>query len=92
MHLINWTIPRRRARTVDVIAAARSRRPHQHVLREPALFAREDAADAKREALLAHQRVSAVAAAEGRDRVRVGDVGDDRLLRVARPVADLRNW
>ena len=52
----------------------------------PSLVPRHDTAEAKREALLAEQRVSAVTAAVRDDLVHVRDVRDDRLFGVARPL------
>src|SRR6185436_19759446 len=54
---------------------------NQHVLGEPALFARLHAGDAQREALLAEQRVAAIPGA---------DRPDGLLLREVRDVAALR--
>jgi hypothetical protein len=57
---------------------------NEHVLGEPALVARHHRSDAQREALLAEQRVAAVARAERHDLARLGKV-HDLLLVVARP-------
>ena len=56
----------------------------QHVLGHPALVARDVRGDPQREALLAQQRVAAVARAVRPDLARLREV-DDVLLRVARP-------
>ena len=56
----------------------------QHVLGEPALVARHHAGDAQGVALLAEQRVAAVAGAEGPDRPLLGEL-HDVLGVVARP-------
>ena len=58
---------------------------------EPALVARDVARDAQREALLAEQRVAAVAAAVRHDLALRRDVSDQHLLRVARPMVDDRS-
>ena len=57
----------------------------QHVLGEPALVARDHRRDAQREALLAEQRVAAVARAVRPDLARLGEVHDPLLVGVARP-------
>ncbi len=58
---------------------------------EPAFVSGQNAAKAESEALLAEQRVAAVARAVGHDGVTVGDVRNDRLFGVARPVAHQRS-
>ncbi len=55
----------------------------EHVLGEPALLLREVGADAERQALLAEQRVAAVARAHRPDGVVLREVGDEALLGVA---------
>ncbi len=55
------------------------------MLGEPALVARDHRGDAQREALLAEQRVAAVAGAVRPDLARLGEVDDPLLVRVARP-------
>ena len=57
----------------------------EHVLGEPALVARHHRGDAQREALLAEQRVAAVAGAVAPDLARLGVVHDVLGLVVARP-------
>src|SRR6185312_3737151 len=56
----------------------------EHVLGEPAVVARHDRGDPQREALLAEERVAAVARAERPDLARLRVV-DDVLLLAARP-------
>ena len=75
---------RERAGDVLDLALGRGELEDQHVLGQPALVARHDRGDAQREALLAEQRVAAVARAVGPDLARLGEV-DDVLLVVARP-------
>ena len=58
------------------------------MLGEPALVERDARRDAQREALLAEERVAAVAAAVGHDASLGGVVRDEDALRVARPVVD----
>ena len=53
----------------------------QHVLGQPALVARHHRGDAQREALLAQQRVAAVARAVGPDRALLGEVDDVLVVR-----------
>ena len=55
------------------------------MLGEPALVAAEDGRDAQRQALLAEQRVAAVAAAVAPDRALLGEVHDVLHVGVARP-------
>ncbi len=55
----------------------------EHVLGEPALLLREVGADAERQALLAEERVAAVARAHRPDGVVLREVGDEALLGVA---------
>ena len=55
------------------------------MLGEPAFVARDHRRDAQREALLAEQRVAAVAGAERPDLTRLGEVHDPLLVGVARP-------
>ena len=78
---------RRRERGGDVVDAALRRREleDQHVLGEPALVARDHRRDAQREALLAEERVAAVARAVRPDLARLGEVHDPLLVGVARP-------
>ena len=78
---------RRRERGGDVVHAALGARDleDEHVLGEPALVARDHRRDAQREALLAEQRVAAVARAERPDLARLGEVHDPLLVGVARP-------
>ena len=69
------------------LAAGRCRDTHhQHVLGQPALFAAHVGGDAQREALLAEQRVAAIAGAVAPDFFRLG-VMHDVLRGVARPSA-----
>jgi hypothetical protein len=78
---------RRRSGTPRDIVLAALRRRHaedQHVLGEPALVASHRRGDPQREALLAEQRVAAVARAVAPDLLRFRVV-DDVLGRVARP-------
>ena len=71
----------------DVRLLARGRRDaeDQHVLGEPALVAAHHRRDAQREALLAEQRVAAVAGAEAPDLARLRKMHDVLLVLVARP-------
>ncbi len=57
----------------------------QHVFREPSLIASHGTGDAEREALLAEQRIPAVAAAVRPDRMLFGEMDDVLLFAVARP-------
>ena len=57
----------------------------EHVLGHPAVVAGHDRGDAQREALLAEQRVAAVARAEGDDLAGLGEVDDVLVVRVAGP-------
>ena len=81
---------RARERAADVLDVALGAREleDQHVLGQPALVAGDHRRDPQREALLAQQRVAAVARAVGPDLARLGEV-DDVLLLVARPRAGL---
>ena len=62
------------------------------MFRQPAFTARQNAAETQREALLAEQRVAAVAAAERRDHVVARDVRNECLVRVTRPAAHDRSY
>ena len=73
----------RRGQVVDVTGRA-GELQDQHVLGEPALVAGHRRGDPQREALLAQQRVAAVAGAEGPDLAGLGEVHDVLDL-VARP-------
>ena len=76
-----------KSRCDELFHALRAGHRHdEHVLRQPAFVVADAARDAQREALLPEQRVASVAAAEARDFVVGRDVGDDRLLRITRPV------
>ena len=66
-------------------ALRRGQLEDQHVLGQPALVAGHRRGDAQREALLAEQRVAAVAGAEGPDLPRLGEVDDVLVVRVAGP-------
>ena len=59
---------------------------YQHVLGHPALVAGEVGGDAEGETFLAEQRVAPVSAAERLDLVFLGEMEDEDLLWVARPV------
>ena len=78
---------RARERAGDVAHLARRVREleDEHVLGEPALVARHHRRDAQREALLAEQRVAAVARSVRLDLARLGEVHDVLVLVVARP-------
>ncbi len=52
----------------------------EHVLGEPAFLASDSGGDTERQALLAEQRVAAVAAADRPDRVVLGEVADEAAL------------
>ena len=71
-------------------ALGRGQLEDQHVLGEPALVARHHRRDPQREALLAEQRVAAVARAERPDLARLGEVHDVLVVGVARPRHVLR--
>ena len=77
---------------VDVLdlALGRGQLQDQHVLGQPALVARHHRGDPQREALLAEQRVAAVARAVRPDLARLGEVDDVLVVRVARPRDVLR--
>ncbi|ABA49082.1 hypothetical protein BURPS1710b_1575 [Burkholderia pseudomallei 1710b] len=77
---------RGRKRRGDVILAAlgRGHAEDQHVLGEPAFVAPHRRRDPQREALLAEERVAAVARAEAPDLARLGKM-HDVLGRIARP-------
>ena len=77
--------PREGAGHVLDRALRRGQLEDQHVLGEPALVARHRRGDPQREALLAEQRVAAVAGAVGPDLPRLGVVDDVLVVRVARP-------
>ncbi len=82
-----WSCRRRAGRRRRCSCASplgRGQLEDQHVLGEPALVARHDRGDAQRVALLAEQRVAAVARAVGPDLAGLGEV-DDVLRVVARP-------
>src|SRR6185503_2822662 len=74
-----------RSRQVDLLAPGSLHAENQHVLREPALVARHYRGDAKREALLAEERVAAVTRAERPDLACFREVDDPLLLLAARP-------
>ena len=78
---------RARERAGDVLDLAlwRSQLEDQHVLGHPALVARHHRGDSQREALLAQQRVTAVARAVGDDLARLGEVDDVLVIRITRP-------
>ena len=79
---------RERAGDVLDLALGRGELEDQHVLGHPALVAGHDRGDAQREALLAQQRVAAVARAVGPDLARLGEVDDvlaRRCTATARP-------
>ena len=67
------------------VALGRGQFEDQHVLGQPALVAGHRRGDPQREALLAEQRVAAVAGAEGPDLARLGVVDDVLVVRVAGP-------
>ena len=67
------------------LALGRGQLQDQHVLGHPALVAGHDRRDPQREALLAEQRVAAVAGAVGPDLARLGEVDDVLVVGVARP-------
>ena len=58
------------------------------MLGQPPLVARYVTGDAQGEAFLAEKRVAAVAAAVGHDAPVLRVMGDENVLRVARPVGD----
>ncbi len=66
-------------------ALGRGELEDEHVLGQPALVAGHDRGDAQGEALLAQQRVAAVARAEGPDLAGLGEVDDVLVVGVARP-------
>ena len=68
-----------------VVALRRGQLQDQHVLGHPALVARHRRGDPQREALLAEQRVAAVAGAVGPDLAALGEVDDVLVRLVARP-------
>ena len=74
----------KRGRDVRLLALRVLDAEDQHVLGHPAFVARDVRRDPKREALLAEQRIAAVARAVAPDLARLREV-DDVLLRVARP-------
>src|SRR5262249_58871312 len=78
---------RRRERGGNVAADALGVREleDEHVLGEPALVAGDDGRDTQSEALLAEERVSAVAGAVRPDLPHLGEVDDPLLLVVAGP-------
>ena len=78
---------RRRERGSDVLDRALRRREleDQHVLGQPTLVTGHHRRDPQREALLAQQRVTAVARAERPDLPRLGEMDDVLVLGVARP-------
>ncbi len=78
---------RRRERGGDVVHLARGRREleDEHVLGEPSFVTRDHRCDPQREALLAEERVAAVARAVGPDLSGLGQVDDVLLVCVARP-------
>ena len=67
------------------LALGRGQLEDQHVLGHPALVARHRRGDPQREALLAEQRVAAVAGAVGPDLARLGVVDDVLVVGVAGP-------
>ena len=75
---------RKRGGDVGLLALRILDAEDQHVLGHPALVARDVRGDAQPEALLAEQRVAAVAGAVRPDLARLREM-DDVLLRVARP-------
>ena len=82
-----WSCRRRSGtprRCSSVLLLGRGQLEDQHVLGEPALVAGHHRGDAQRVALLAEQRVAAVARAVGPDHPLLGEV-DDVLGVVARP-------
>ena len=72
------------------LALGRGELEDQHVLGQPALVAGHHRGDPQREALLAEQRVAAVARAEGPDLAGLGEVDDVLVVGVARPRHVLR--
>ena len=76
---------RERRADVGLLAVRRGHAEDQHVLGEPALLVPHHRRDAQREALLAEQRVAAVARAERPDLARLGKMHDVLVLAVAGP-------
>ena len=76
---------RERGADIRLLACWRFDADDEHVLGEPAFVARHRGRDAEREALLAQQRVAAVAAAERPDRPLFGEVRDVGVVGIAGP-------
>src|SRR6185295_17691052 len=81
-----------RSRDVALLAARRLYPHNQHVLGEPALRPPHAGRYAQRQALLAEQRVAAVAAAEGPDRVVLREVNDVFMLGITWPGDVCVSW
>ena len=75
----------KRRRHMGLLALRVLNAKDEHVLGHPALVARDVGGDAQGEALLAQQRVAAVAGAVGPDLARLGKMHDVFLVRVAGP-------